>query len=142
MAKIMFLPLVLNLSLTYAIMYTYELTTICMKARNFFSLTEARKNLFKIADEVQKSGNHYTLTEKGKAKVVVMSAEQFESWQETLEVMAEMPDLIDDIRKVEEDERTGKTDDYITLEELILELKEKENALSSKNRRKSGKANK
>jgi len=125
----------------YAIMYTGELTTICMKPSKFFSITEARKNIFKIANEVQKSGHYYTLTENGRPKVVLMSADGFESWQETLEVMSEMPDLMDDIRRFEEDKRTGKVNDYITLEELTAEILKKENELSSNNRRGSKKAN-
>lgn len=126
----------------YAIMYVEDLIQIDMKTNNCFSVTEARKNIFKITDEVQKPGNYCTLTENGKPKAVLMSAEDFESWQETLEVMSEMPDLIDDIREFEEDKRTGKVKDYITLEELILELEKKENAISGKNKGRGKKANK
>ena len=123
-------------------MYVDELTKIHMKPNNFFSVTEARKNIFKIADEVQKPGNYYTLTENGRPKAVVMSAEEFESWKETMDVMSEMPDLADDIKRFEEDLKTGRTKDYVTLDELILKLQKKENGISGKNRRKSSKANK
>lgn len=40
---------------------------------------------------------YYTLTDKGRPKAVVMSAEEFESWAETLEVMRDFPNLDKDI---------------------------------------------
>ena len=87
-----------------------------MNTKTTIPITEGRKKIFKISDEVQKPGQYYTLTEKGRPKVVIMSAEEFESWQETLEVMKEFPNLDKDIKKAEEEYRKG---DYITLEELL-----------------------
>jgi len=45
-----------------------------------------------------------------------MSAEEFESWQETLEVMKESPDLEKDIKIAKREYKSGN---YITLEELL-----------------------
>ena len=87
-----------------------------MNTKTTLSISEARKKIFKIAEEVQKPSNYYTLTEKGRPKVVLMSAEEFESWQETLEVMREFPDIEKDIKKAEKEYKRG---DYITLEELL-----------------------
>ena len=87
-----------------------------MNVKTTLPISEARKKIFKIAKEVQKPSNYYTLTEKGRPKVVLMSAEEFESWQETLEVMREFPDIEKDIKKAEKEYRKG---DYITLEELL-----------------------
>jgi len=50
-----------------------------MKNKKTLSISEARKNIFDIAEEVQKPGVFYTLTEKGLPKAVVLSAEQFDS---------------------------------------------------------------
>ena len=94
---------------------------IDMKTDRTLSITEARKKIFEIAKEVQKPDVHYVLTENGKPKAVVMSAEEFESWRETLEVMAEMPELADEIKEFEEDLKTGKVKDYTTFEELLAE---------------------
>ena len=87
-----------------------------MNTKTTIPITEGRKKIFKISDEVQKPGQYYTLTEKGRPKVVIMSAEEFESWQETLEVMKEFPNLDKDIKRAEEEYKKG---DYITLEELL-----------------------
>jgi len=100
-------------------MYVEALTQIDMKANRTLSITEARKKIFKIADEVQKPDVCYMLTENGKAKAVVMSASEYESWRETMEVMMEMPDLKKELNELEDDIRTGKANDYITFEEFL-----------------------
>lgn len=50
-----------------------------MKIKNVLTITEARKKIFSIAEEVQKSNIYYTLTERGKPTVVMLSAEKFET---------------------------------------------------------------
>ena len=89
-----------------------------MDSKTTLSISEARARIFEIADAVQKPETHYTLTENGRPKAVIMSAEEFESWQETLEVMRDFPDLKKDIRKAEEDYQKGR---YITLENILTE---------------------
>ena len=96
------------------------------------AITEARKKIFDIANDVQ-GGLHYTLTQHGKPKAVIMSAEEFDSWQETLEVMRDFPDLGKDIAEAEKDYKNG---DYTTLEDLLAEnglsiTKVEEHAVSS-----------
>ncbi|MFA5248650.1 MAG: type II toxin-antitoxin system Phd/YefM family antitoxin [Patescibacteria group bacterium] len=87
-----------------------------MSTKNILSITEARKNIFKLSDAVQKSGVYYTLVQYGRPKAVLMSAEQFDSWQETMSVMRDFPDLKNDIKEAEEDLRLGRT---IALEEVL-----------------------
>lgn len=87
-----------------------------MNSGNTLSITEARNNFFKITDKVQKSGDVFTLTERGKPKVVVMSVDEFDSWQETLEIMNDV-DLMKDIKEVKKDFKKGN---YVTLEEVLL----------------------
>jgi len=50
-------------------------------------LTEARKDLSKIVDEVSAVHEHVTITRQGKPAAVVMSSDEFESWQATLEIL-------------------------------------------------------
>lgn len=80
------------------------------------SITAARSKIFDLAERVQRPGTFFTLTEKGRAKAVVMSAEEFESWRETLEVKRAFPDLSKDIAAARRDYKKG---DYITLEDLL-----------------------
>lgn len=87
-----------------------------MDSKTTLSISEARKRIFRIAAEVQRPHTHYTLTENGRPKAVIMSAEEFESWHETLEVMRDFPDLKKDIAQAERDYKRGN---YITLEDVL-----------------------
>lgn len=49
---------------------------------------EARSNFYQLLDRAGKGLQQFTITLRGKAKAVVMSSEEFDSWQETLEVMS------------------------------------------------------
>jgi prevent-host-death family protein len=92
-----------------------------MDIKTILPISEARKKIFKIAKEVQKPSNYYTLTEKGRPKAVLMSAEEFESWRETMEVMREFPDLNKDIKKVDRAVKTGKYKKWETLDDIMAE---------------------
>ena len=52
------------------------------------SLKEARNRFSKIVDKVVRLSERYVVTKNGVPKAVVMSAEEFESWVETLEFMS------------------------------------------------------
>jgi len=90
-----------------------------MDTKTTLSISEARKKIFKIAEEVQKPSRHYTLTEKGRPKVVLMSADEFESWQETLEVMRDFPDLKKDVREADRAVKTGEYKKWATLDDVM-----------------------
>jgi len=90
-----------------------------MDVKTTIPISEARRRFFEINDEVQKPGKHYTFTEKGRPKSVLMSAEEYESWMETFEVMRDFPNLKNDIREVEKDIESGNYKNFITLEEYL-----------------------
>ncbi len=52
------------------------------------SLKEARNRFSKIVDRVERLSDRYVVTKNGSPKAVVMSADEFESWIETLELMS------------------------------------------------------
>jgi len=86
-----------------------------MNTKTTLPISEARSKIFEIADEVQKNSSYYTLTERGRPKAVIISAEDFESWQETLEVMEEFPNLEKDIKEAEEEYKKGE---FLSLDQL------------------------
>ena len=90
-----------------------------MDTKRTLSITEARKRIFEIIDEVQKPDIYYTLTEKSKPKAVVLSVEEFESLWETIETLQDMPDLAKDIEEYNRDKLTGADKSYPTLEEVL-----------------------
>lgn len=102
-----------------------------MNSKNSLSVTEARGKIFDLVKKTA-TGARFFLTDRGKAKSVLMSADEFDSWQETMEVMRDFPDLDKDIKEAEEDYKKGN---YITLEELF---KKEGYVLADKNKKKYG----
>lgn len=78
-----------------------------MNMRNTLSVTEARKKLFEIVDKVSSPAVVYTLTDRGTPRAVVMSAEEYESWVETMEVMRDFPNLDKDVREADAAVKSG-----------------------------------
>ncbi len=83
-----------------------------MNASTTLSLSEARKQLFIIANQVQKPGVYYTLTENGRAKAALISAEELESLLETVDIL-HAPDLLKEIRGAKKAYQRG---DFLPLE--------------------------
>lgn len=91
-----------------------------MDIKTTISITEARNRIFEIAEEVQKPATYYTITENGKPKAVIMSAEEFESWAETLEVMQEFPDIKKDIEETDSAIKTGEYKKWASLDDIMV----------------------
>ena len=109
-------------------------------------ITEARKRIFEIAEEVQIPNKVYTITEGGKPKMVIMSAEEYESMIETMEVNRIFPNLDKDIAETEEAFRTGEHKNWPTLEDLerdwgfaVAEKPKKKYGVHTRNKTKSKK---
>ena len=92
-----------------------------MNPKKTLSITEARKKIFEIAEDVQKPGVYYTLTENGKPKAVILSYEEYDSLMETLEVMEEMPELGKELKETREAVKRGEYKNWTTLEELLAQ---------------------
>jgi prevent-host-death family protein len=114
------------------------------------SISEARKRIFDIADEVQVPNKVYTLTASGRPKAVIMSASEYESWTETMDVLRDCPDIFERISESDRAVKTGDWSNFVTLRELGKELgivdvvakkAKKKYAVQSRNRKKSKKAN-
>lgn len=117
-----------------------------MNPKKTLSISEARKKIFNIAEDIQKPGIYYTLTENGCPKAVMMSAEEFDSWRETLEVMADFPDLDKDIKETNKAIKSGAYKNWTTLEDLlakegfiVADKSSKKYGVSIKNQAKRGK---
>ena len=68
-------------------------------------LSEARKNLPQLIQAHQKTLDRTIITRRGKAEAVLMGMNEFESWVETLEILARpktvaaLREGIDDLKK-------------------------------------------
>lgn len=81
-------------------------------------MTQARKDLFHLCQEVQAPSSYITLTLQGQPKVVMMSSEEFDSIMETMEILSD-PETLRNIREAERDIDEGH---YVTLDQLKKEL--------------------
>lgn len=68
----------------YVIMY---LSMLFMNT--FVTVTQARQNFFKLIEQAHRPGCFITISVEGEPKVIMMSVEDFEGWQETLEIMSD-----------------------------------------------------
>ena len=91
-------------------------------AKKVMTITEGRRELFKIAENVQKPDTHYVVTVEGKPGLVLMSADEYDSIMETMEILSN-PETMKNIKKAEKEIARGE---YVTWDELKKELNYKE----------------
>ncbi|MEK7470874.1 MAG: type II toxin-antitoxin system Phd/YefM family antitoxin [Patescibacteria group bacterium] len=77
---------------------------------------EARTNFYKLLDEVGDNLRRFVITHRGKARAVVMPIDELESWQETLDVISENPEILKDLSQARKEIKEGKA---ISLDSLI-----------------------
>lgn len=69
--------------------------------------TEARANLTELLDDVEDRQEHVLITRNGRPSAVMLSADEYESLEETLEILQDK-DLMEALRKSEDDIRAGR----------------------------------
>ncbi len=82
-------------------------------------ITKARNELPDLVDRADKRLDEYIITVNGVPKAVLMSADQYESWKETDEILSDS-EIMKGIREGEEDVKKGRVYDW---EEVKRELK-------------------
>lgn len=76
--------------------------------------TEARANLTELLDAVEYKHEHVLITRNGRPSVVMLSADEYESLEETLDIVQDK-DLMEALRKSDDDIRAGR---LVSLEDL------------------------
>lgn len=71
------------------------------------SATEARKQFFMLMKFAATPGASVTVTLEGQPPVIMMSQQEFEGWQETVEIMSD-PDLMKAIEEGKADIAAGR----------------------------------
>ncbi|MBI5399845.1 type II toxin-antitoxin system Phd/YefM family antitoxin [Candidatus Saganbacteria bacterium] len=56
-------------------------------------VSEARQKLPELVDNVRKLHNRYFISRRGKVEAVIVSSEEFESWGETLDIVANRAEM-------------------------------------------------
>ena len=75
-------------------------------------ITQARKNLLKLVDEIDEKYTRVDLTKNGKIKATLVSADYLDSLEETIFTLK---NSMKDIRQAEEEVSNGK---FVNLEEI------------------------
>jgi len=82
-------------------------------------VTQARRDLLKLVDQVNENYGRVDLTKKGRVKATLVSPEYLDSLEETIYTLEHS---MDDIRKAEKEIAKGN---FVTLEELKKNLKKR-----------------
>lgn len=80
--------------------------------------TEARASLSELLDDVEARHEHVVITRKGRPAAVLLSTEEWEAVEETLEILQD-EDALAALRESEEDVRAGR---LFSLDEVRREL--------------------
>ena len=82
-------------------------------------ITKARENLTTLVNRAGRLLEEYVITVNGSPTAVLMSASEFESWKETVNILSDRG-LMKAIKRGEEDVKKGKT---VTFDQLKKELR-------------------
>lgn len=69
--------------------------------------TEARANLTELLDDVEARHEHLVITRKGRPAAVVVSSQEWEALEETLEILSD-PEAMEALRQSDEDVAAGR----------------------------------
>ena len=86
-----------------------------------FTATKARNNFFTLLESLKTLSNYITITHHGKPIAIMMNPDEFESWQETVEISCN-PVLVRNIKKSAGDLAKGR---YLTLDEVFPEFEKR-----------------
>ncbi|EKD58143.1 MAG: prevent-host-death family protein [uncultured bacterium] len=82
-------------------------------------ITKARENLTTLVNRAGRLLEEYVITVNGSPTAVLMSASEFESWKETVNILSDRG-LMKAIKRGEEDVKKGK---IVTFDQLKKELR-------------------
>jgi antitoxin YefM len=71
-------------------------------------ITEAKARIAELAERVAREHDHFTITRNGRADVMLISVAEYESLQETLDILSDEETLAD-LRQSREDFADGAT---------------------------------
>lgn len=87
------------------------------------SANDARTNFYQILDEVSKNLRRFTITRRDGTRAVVMSEDEVDAWEETLDILSNKK-LAKDLLEAKNDRKARRV---YSLESIEKELKLNEN---------------
>jgi antitoxin YefM len=89
-------------------------------------ITEAKARIAELADRVAREHDHFTITRNGRADVMLISVAEYESMQETLDLLSDEQALAD-LRQSRQDFHAGDT---FSVDEVRAELERRRNRVA------------
>ena len=86
---------------------------------NFMSISQVRADLPDVVKKINKNMDRVVITVSGKPQAVLVSQDELESWEETVEILS-IPGARESIKKGLKDVKAGRV---TPLEDVIKELK-------------------
>lgn len=96
--------------------------------------TKIRKDFFNILDKVEKTNIPYTITVNGQPKAVIMNAEEYEGWLETMDIMSNS----ETVKGIEEGKKDLAEGRYSTFEEVFNMSPQNALAVADRGKKKYG----
>ncbi len=78
-----------------------------MRVARVVPFTEARTHLTELLDDVEARHEHVVITRNGRPAAIVISSEEWEALEETLEILSD-PETMDALRQSDEDVEAGR----------------------------------
>jgi antitoxin YefM len=90
---------------------------VAMSAAEHLPLADVKNRLSEVVDRLEREHGRVVVTKHGRPAAVMLSIEDLESLEETLEILSN-PHLLDAVREGERDARTGHKE-RLTRDELV-----------------------
>lgn len=90
---------------------------MAMSASEHLPLADVKNRLSEVVDRLEREHGRVIVTKHGRPAVVMLSIEDLESLEETLEILSN-PRLLDEIHRGERDVKAGRTE-RLSRDELI-----------------------
>jgi PHD/YefM family antitoxin component YafN of YafNO toxin-antitoxin module len=83
------------------------------------SMSELTKHAERIAKDIETTGTIYRIKRPGKTKLMLISAQDLQRWQETVEFLAQHPNLQQELAEGDREYRAGE---FVPFEDVLREL--------------------
>lgn len=78
---------------------------------NIITASDARSNFYDLIEQSNKNFSNFIITNKGKPRAVMISYEDFESWQETLNVLSDKK-IMKQLKNASKEIKNGELTDF------------------------------
>ena len=97
----------------------YPPAPILQEMLKTISMSELTKHAERIARDIEATGTVYRIKRPGKSRLMLISDQDLQRWRETVEFLAQHPNLAQELADGDREHRAGK---FVPFEEVLREL--------------------